>query len=179
LSFPRKSRNPFSAACSSRWRFASNGSGEEVGRASAIGEGVGERLGVTSCDGEGKGVGVVVGVKVAGGDGVSVAVLEGVGLGVAVWRRQLHSSKIAAIAALSLQKSHKGRSEKQLIAGEPDCGRARISPGAAEPQPKRNGMSWQHEISIAREELRARANGALTHLGRFEAPIFHSEKRLS
>ena len=94
------------------------------GRASAIGEGVGERLGVTSCDGEGKGVGVVVGVKVAGGDDVSVAVLEGVGLGVAVWRRQLHSSKIAAIAALSLQKSHKGRSEKQLIAGEPDCGRA-------------------------------------------------------
>ena len=100
--------------------------GEEVGRASAIGEGegIGDRLGVTSCDGEGKGVGVVVGVKVAGGDGVSVAVLEGVGLGVAVWRRQLHSSKIAAIAALSLQKSHKGRSEKQLIAGEPDCGRA-------------------------------------------------------
>jgi hypothetical protein len=84
------------------------------------GERIGDGLGFTGCDGEGKGVGVVVGVKVAGGDGVSVAVLEGVGLGVAVWRRQLHSSRIAAIAALSLQKSRKGRSEKQLIAGEPD-----------------------------------------------------------
>jgi hypothetical protein len=110
------------------------------------GEGIGDGLGFTGCDGEGKGVGGGVGVKVAGGDGVSVAVLEGVGLGVAVWRRQLHSSKIAVIAALSLQKSHKGRSEKQLIAGEPDCGRAWISPGAAEPQPKREGMSGQHEM---------------------------------
>jgi len=81
------------------------------------GEGIGDGLGFTGCDGEGKGVGGGVGVKVAGGDGVSVAVLE-VGLGVAVWRRQSHSSRIAAIAALSLQKSRKGRSEKQLIAGE-------------------------------------------------------------
>jgi hypothetical protein len=84
------------------------------------GEGIGEGLGFTTCDGEGKGVGVGVGVKVAGGDGVSVAVLEGVGLGVAVWRRQSHSSRIATIASLSLQKSRKGRSEKQLIAGEPE-----------------------------------------------------------
>jgi len=176
LELPSQLSKPFSAACSCRWRFASNGSGEEVGRASAIGEGegIGDRLGVTSCDGEGKGVGVVVGVKVAGGDGVSVAVLEGVGLGVAVWRRQLHSSKIAAIAALSLQKSHKGRSEKQLIAGEPEYLQAPRSRNQ-----KRDGMSGQHEISVAREELRARANGALAHLGRFEAPIFHSEKRLS
>jgi hypothetical protein len=82
------------------------------------GEGIGDGLGFTGCDGEGKGVGGGVGVKVAGGDGVSVGVLEGVGLGVAVWRRQSHSSRIAAIAALSLQKSRKGRSEKQLIAGE-------------------------------------------------------------
>jgi hypothetical protein len=84
------------------------------------GEGIADGLDFTGCDGEGKGVGGGVGVKVAGGDGVSVAVLEGVGLGVAVCRRQSQSSRIAAIAALSLQKSSKGRSEKQLIAGEPE-----------------------------------------------------------
>ena len=66
------------------------------------GEGIGDGLGFTGCDGEGKGVSAGVGVKVAGGDGVSVAALEGVGLGVAVWRRQSHSSRTAAIAALSL-----------------------------------------------------------------------------
>ena len=110
------------------------GVGRRVGLASAMGEGeeTGDGLGFTGCDGEGTGVGAGVGVKVVGGDGVSVAVskgvglgaAEGVGLGVAVWRLQSHSSRIAAIAALSLQKSRKGRSEKQFI-----YGRARTSPG--------------------------------------------------
>ena len=91
------------------------------------GEGLGDGLGFIGCDGEGAGVGV----EVVGGDGISVAVAEGVGLGVVVWRLQSHSSRIAAIAALSLQKSRKGRSEKQFI-----CGRARTSPGL----PKRQGV---------------------------------------
>jgi len=86
---------------------------------------MGEGLGFTDCDGEGKGVGGGVGVKVAGGDGVSVGVLEGVGLGVAVWRRQSHNSRIAAIAALSLQSSGKGRSEKQLIGASLNISRRR------------------------------------------------------
>ena len=80
-------------------------------------EGIGEGLGSTGCDGEGRGVGVGVGVNVAEGDGVGDAVVEGVALGVAGWRRQSNSSKTAAIAALSLQKSSKGRSEKRLIGG--------------------------------------------------------------
>ena len=95
------------------------------------GEGIGDGLGFTGSQGEGTGVGAGVGVKVVAGDGVSVAVSEGVGLGVAVWRLQSHSSRIAAIAALSLQKSRKGRSEKQFI-----CGRAGTSPG----RPKRQGV---------------------------------------
>ena len=94
MSFPRRSRNPFLEACSNRCRFASNGSGEEVGHGVA-----------------GRGIGAGVGVKVAEGDGVSVGALEGVALGAAGWRRQSNSSKIAAIAALSLQKPQKGRSQ--------------------------------------------------------------------
>jgi hypothetical protein len=76
--------------------------GDDVGDAAV--EGVG--LGVA-----GRGVGAVIGVKVAGDDGVSVAALEGVALHVAGCRRQSDSSKIAAIAALSLQKPQKGRSQ--------------------------------------------------------------------
>ena len=113
MSFPRRSRNPFLEACSNRCRFASNGSGEEVGHGVA-----------------GRGIGAGVGVKVAEGDGVSVGALEGVALGAAGWRRQSNSSKIAAIAALSLQKSRKGRSEKRLIAGEAEYLQAPRSPQA-------------------------------------------------
>ena len=91
-------------------------------------EGIGDGLCSIGCDGEGRGVGVGVGVKVAEGDGVGDAVAEGVGLGVAGWRRQSNSSKTAAIAALSLQKSRKGRSEKRLIGGEAEYLQAPRSP---------------------------------------------------
>jgi len=119
ISLPRKSLKPFSDACSSRCRFPSKVSGVGVGLASATGE---------RAIGDGLGFSVVAGVAVGEEVGATVTVGEGVPLGggvwlglepdVAVWRRQSQSNRIAARAALSLQKSLKGRSEKQLIAGE-------------------------------------------------------------
>ena len=136
-------------------------------------EGIGEGLGSTGCDGEGRGVGVKVaegdgvgdavvegvgpgvagrgigagvGVKVADGDGVSVAALEGVGLGVAGWRRQSNSSKTAAIAALSLQKSRKGRSEKRLIGEE-----AEYLQAPRNPQPKGNSAAQGQRPNICEQ----------------------------
>ena len=76
-----------------------------MGLASAIGEGeregIGEGLGSNGC---------------------------GVALDAAGWRLQSNSSKTPAIAALSLQKSPKGRSEKRLIAGEAEYLQAPGSP---------------------------------------------------
>jgi len=104
-----------STGCDGEGRGVGVGVGVKVAEGDGVGDAVVEGVGSGVA---GRGIGAGVGVKVAGGDGVSVGALEGVALGVAGWRRQLNSSKTAAIAALSLQKSCKGRSEKRLIAGE-------------------------------------------------------------
>ena len=144
-----------SIGCDGEGRGVGVGVGVKVAEGDGVGDAVVEGVGRGVA---GRGIGAAVGVKVAEGDGVSVVALEGVPLDVAGWRRQSNSSKTTAIAALSLQKSRKDRSEKRLIGGE-----AEYLQAPRNPQPK-GGLAAQRNCSVVRTKTQTRTGDLMTRL---------------